>query len=101
MALTGHFLDFQEEIGKVRLNMIGEINAMTNNQPDILCKKGDHTITRRDDEYPIETVYNSVIDGFTYVKSDNGTVFEISELSTDDLVALYEFVFGVMYPDEN
>jgi hypothetical protein len=101
MALTGHFLNFRDELDKVRTNMIAEIDGMTNGQPDILCDSGDYTITRKDDEYPIETVFHSPIDDRTHLKSDNGTVFEISELLTDDLVALYEFVFGVLYPDEN
>ena len=101
MALTGHFLDFQEEVGRLRTNMIAEIYAMTSGQSDIHCNDGDYAISRKDDEYPIATVFHSPIDDRTYVKSDNGTVFEISELSTDDLVALYEFVFGVRYPDQS
>lgn len=101
MALTGHFLDFQEEVARVRGNMIAEIYSMTNGGSDITCNDGDFAISRKDDEYTIATVFHSPIDDKTYVKADNGTVFDISELSTDDLVALYEFVFGVLYPDQN
>lgn len=99
--MTGHFLDFGEEVARVRGNMIAEINGMVARQPDILCKDGDFAITRRDDDYTIATVFHSFIDDSVCVKADNGTIFEINELSTDDLVALYEFVFGVRYPEQN
>ena len=101
MALTGHFLDFQEEVARVRGNMIAEIYSMTHGGSDITCKDGDYCVSRSDGEYPIATVYHSTIDDKTYVKAQCGNIIEISELSTDDLVALYEFVFGVLYPDQN
>lgn len=101
MALTGHFLDFQEEVARVRGNMIAEIYSMTHGGEDIRCKDGDFAITRKDGDYTIETVSHSSIDDKTYLKTDNGTVFDVTELSTDDLVALYEFLFGVLFPDES
>jgi hypothetical protein len=35
------------------------------------------------------------------VYGDGDEQLGIDELTTDDLVALYEFVFGVLYPDQN
>jgi hypothetical protein len=104
MALTGHFLNFREEVYRVRKNMIVEIYNMIVENP--ITPMGDFSINMGNEQG------NQEVKEITYSPSDD-TVFIITdgdggderyvldELLTDDLVALYEFVFGVLYPDEN
>jgi hypothetical protein len=104
MALTGHFLDFREEVARVRGNMVAEIYSMMTSQQSIQCNEGDFTASLRDGEYPVTLIQLSpetdkVV--FVTMNSDGDEQLEIDELTTDDLVALYEFVFGVLYPDQN
>jgi hypothetical protein len=104
MALTGHFLNFREEVYRVRKNMVVEIHNMIVENP--ITPMGDFSINMGNEQG------NQEVKEITYSPSDD-TVFIITdgdggdeqyvldELLTDDLVALYEFVFGVLYPDEN
>jgi hypothetical protein len=106
MALTGHFLDFKEEVARVRGKMIAEIYSMMTSQLSIQCNEGDFTATMSDGSYPVTLIQHSpetdeVVFVMDDVYGDGDEQLGIDELTTDDLVALYEFVFGVLYPDQN
>jgi hypothetical protein len=104
MALTGHFLNFREEVYRVRKNMIVEIYNMIVENP--ITPMGDFSINMGNEQgnQEVKEITYSPSDDTVFIITDGDSGDEryvLDELLTDDLVALYEFVFGVLYPDEN
>jgi hypothetical protein len=103
MALTGHFLDFAEEVSRVRAKMVAEINTMMMvENPNILCGLGVFGVTTsRGDEQVSHIIRHEVYDTviITVVGEEEDNDIDITELNTDDLVALYEYLFYLRYPD--
>jgi hypothetical protein len=95
MALTGHFLNFNEEVGRIRKNMVAEIYSMMNSLLAIECNKGDFGATLSDGDHTVTNVRLTLADCVVIV-TEEGNEVDVTELSTDDMVALYEFIFGCL-----
>lgn len=101
MALTGHFLDFREEVYRLRNNMYAEIYSMMF-EKSITCTKGDFSLNMGDElgNQEVTSISHSPED-MVFVITAMDEQYDVTELLTDDIVALYEFIFNHFYPDQS
>jgi hypothetical protein len=102
MALTGHFIDFEEEVTIIRKNILTEITPMLEPIGELDCNgKNVGVITYEGGDETVSVIYHDYITGKPMVKTTFGNVIEIAELNTDDMVAIYEHIHYRVFPDES
>lgn len=87
------FLDFRKEIEEKRTKITKEVCNLLRGHEEINCRKWLVGITNGEGDVVLSSIYHTAIDDSVQVKSCYGTVTDFSELSTDDMVALYEFIY--------
>lgn len=94
------FFDFEEEINNWRTKITEEVCNLMRGQADIDCKGWAVGITNGDGNVEVSTIYHTTLDDSVQVKTCHGTVTDFSNLSTDDMVALYSFIFARTISDK-
>ena len=87
------FFDFREAINNWRTKITDEVCNLMREQNDIDCKGWAVGITNVEGDVKVSTIYYTSFDDSVQVKTCYGTVTDFSDLSTDDMVALYEFIY--------
>ena len=101
MAYTGHFLDFQEEVGKIRLNINKEVEGLMESAETLDCRDTGVAITHDCENQNVSTIFKDILGNGVTVKTESGTCVDFIELSTDDMVAIYEHIHYMVFPEEN
>ena len=100
MVLAGTFLNFDEEIRRIRLNMVLNVESMVSGDPAVDCRGKHVMITATDGEQKVATIFQELMGTTVCLKTEDGLCVDFTELNTDDMVAIYEFLFNEYYPDK-
>lgn len=97
-----NFIDFEQQVSKIRVRLAHEIDLLFKNSPstnEVACKDDYVAITTADGPHVVSTI-NYDGNG-TFVTTQSDEVHDFMDLDTDDMVALYEYVYYAIYDKEN
>jgi hypothetical protein len=97
MILVGYFRDYDAVLNSIRGDLIAEVENLVTD--DIDCRKKNIGITHGNaGDMSVATITNHFCSVELKIFSGIGVPFD--ELNTDDMVAIYEFLFNEVYPDK-
>lgn len=99
VVLSGIFLNFDEEVRRIRTNMVMNVESMVSGDPAVDCRGKHVMITTTDGEQAVSTIFQELMGTTVCLKTEEGLCVDFSELNTDDMVAIYEFLFEFFYPE--
>ena len=97
-----YFIDFEQQVGKIRVRLAHETDLLFKNSPstnEVACKDDYVAITTAEGSEAVSAI-NYDGNG-TFVTTKSGEVHDFMDLDTDDMVALYEYVYYAIYDKDN
>lgn len=97
-----YFIDFEQQVGKIRVRLAHETDLLFKNSPstnEVACKDDYVAITTAEGTEAVSTI--SYDGNSTFVTTKSGEVHDFMDLDTDDMVAIYEYVYYAIYDKDN
>jgi hypothetical protein len=100
-AQKREFIDFMEDqIGKIRLAINTEVEAMMEPIGELDCINRGVGITNDNGNVDVSTIYHAYFGKCVRVKDETGLIHDMMDLDTDSMNAIYEHVYYRVYQQD-
>jgi len=100
-AQKREFIDFMEDqIGKIRLAINKEVEAMMEPIGELDCINMGIGITNDNGNVDVSTIFYDYFNKCVCVKDETGLIHDMMDLDTDSMNAIYEHVYYRLYQQD-